>query len=139
MARMFPSDVTSPHFQTTGEERLYGFLREYARPDSEILIWYELRIESSTQAEHSDRHRPGRARRRSPTLLTTGKDNTDKALRDALTAHSPLRFSFSLTAPTHQRHLLESLFPKVPIRSVRRHHDAKRDGVAEQQKTDRIS
>lgn len=48
MASMFPADVTSPHFQTNGEERFYGFLRDCARPDNEFLAWYEPRIGSLT-------------------------------------------------------------------------------------------
>ena len=43
MATMFPDEVTQ--FTTVGEEAVYKFLRQAARPDAAFLVWYSPDIE----------------------------------------------------------------------------------------------
>ena len=41
MARMHPEDIEDHESATTGERRVFLFLREAARPDSDFIGWYE--------------------------------------------------------------------------------------------------
>jgi hypothetical protein len=41
MARMHPEDIEGMEKTTEGEKKLFRFLRETARPDSEFIGWYE--------------------------------------------------------------------------------------------------
>jgi len=41
MARMHPEDIDELESSTVGERKVFRFLQEAARPDSEFIGWYE--------------------------------------------------------------------------------------------------
>jgi hypothetical protein len=47
MARMHPDDIEGLESPTEGERKIFRFLREAARPDSEFIVWYEPTIGNS--------------------------------------------------------------------------------------------
>lgn len=44
MARMHPEEIEESENSTEGERKVFRFLREAARPDSEFIGWYESAI-----------------------------------------------------------------------------------------------
>jgi hypothetical protein len=54
MARMHPVDIEDIESPTEGERKVFRFLREAARPDSEFIGWYEPSIGEQGREPVSD-------------------------------------------------------------------------------------